>query len=134
MTNTTYCPFISLELKGTFYSYYSVLSCLLFNVEAFFNVAIYCLNSLFQARDSQLSLLQGSLSRLIYRYLSSGGQADDAGQRKCLLEKADEKTRLLLSLVQDIHTSAHIIKHRTRSRYQDTSVCSCNCNYLSSVS
>ena len=78
-------------------------------------------------RDIQLSLLQGRLSQLIYRYLASGGQGqddqekvEDADKRRRLLEEADWKIRLLLSLIQDIHTSAHIMKHRTRSRHQDS--------------
>ena len=82
---------------------------------------------LLQVRDIQLSLLQGRVSQLIYRYLASGGQGgddqltvEDADQRRRLLEEADWKTRLLLSLIQDIHASAHIMKHRTMSRHQDT--------------
>ena len=84
-----------------------------------------------------MSLLQGSLSQLIYRYLAGGGQGEDhqealedtdqrrrlledADQRRRVLEEADRKTRLLLSLVQDIHRSAHIMKYRTRSRHHVT--------------
>ena len=72
--------------------------------------------------DQQLCVLQCSLSQLIYRYLAAGGQGedqqetlDDADLRRCLLVEADQKTRLLLSLVQDIQTSANIMKHRTKS-------------------
>ena len=48
--------------------------------------------------------LQASVSQLIYRYLAS-----EEG-----VAAADRKTRLLLSLVQHIHTAAHIMQHRTR--------------------
>ena len=49
--------------------------------------------------------LQGPLSQLIYRFLSSGAGSAEA----------DRKTRLLLALVQDIHMSAYIMQHRTRN-------------------
>ena len=48
--------------------------------------------------------LQASVSQLIYRYLASEEGA----------ASADRKTRLLLSLVQHIHTAAHIMQYRTR--------------------
>ena len=87
----------------------------------------------FQKKNSQLALLQGRLSQLIYRYLAGGGQGEehqktgeDAEQRRRLLEEADRKTRLLLSLVQDIQTAADIMRNRTRSRLQDTNAFSCS--------
>ena len=96
--------------------------------------------------------LQGSVARLIYRYLASGGGEQQAifedanhktpvqkadmkthledndnkmlveeATRKAnevdqatLLEDADQKTQLLLSLIQEIHTCVHIMQHRTR--------------------
>ena len=60
----------------------------------------------FQGLDPNLLDLQASMSQLIYRYLAS-----EEG-----VESADRKTRLLLSLVQHIHTAAHIMQHRTRPR------------------
>ena len=58
----------------------------------------------FQGLDPNLLDLQASMSQLIYRYLAS-----EEGT-----ESADRKTRLLLSLVQHIHTAAHIMQRRTR--------------------
>ena len=69
--------------------------------------------------NPHMSEVQGRLSQLIYRYLDSGGgeegqeKEEDVDQRKPLLEEADRKTRLLLSLLQDIHVSAHIMQHRS---------------------
>ena len=67
--------------------------------------------------------LQATVSQLIYRYLARGGGQGEAKQKTVEEEvgeadqktvgEADQKTRLLLSLVQDIHTSANILQHRT---------------------
>ena len=58
----------------------------------------------FQVTEAPLLGLQASVSQLIYRYLAS-----EEGT-----ESADRKTRLLLSLVQHIHTAAYIMQYRTR--------------------
>jgi hypothetical protein len=83
-------------------------------------------------------VLQGRLAQLIYRYLASGASGEehqetgeDKEQRRGLQEEADKKTRLLLSLVKNIQTSADIMMNRRRSR--DINVCSCNCSYQSSL-
>ena len=61
--------------------------------------------------DSLMLGLQGPLSQLIYRFLASvAGSAE-----------ADRKTRLLLALLQDIHTSAYIMQHRTSNQQTDNS-------------
>ena len=89
--------------------------------------------------------LQGSVARLIYRYLAGGKQQDqwkthleeddqktpaekadidqmtlvEEDQRKAR-EMADRKTQLLLSLVQEIHICVHIMQLGAR-RPQQTS-------------
>ena len=74
-----------------------------FNCAYLFIIVSYVL--LFQVQGPHLLGLQASMSQLIYRYLAS-----EEGS-----ESADRKTRLLLTLVQHIHTAAHIMQHRTRS-------------------
>ena len=54
-------------------------------------------------------VVQKGVSQLIYRYLATLSPDTSGGGA----ESADQKTRLLLSLVQDIHTSANILQHRT---------------------
>ena len=55
-------------------------------------------------------VVQKGVSQLIYRYLATLSPDTSGGGA----ESADRKTRLLLSLVQHIHTAAHIMHHRTR--------------------
>ena len=74
-----------------------------------------------------LNKVQVDLQRLIYRYLSqSETEQTGSGQRKVELDislmdlsqdlpalSADEKTRKLISLVEDIHDCAEIMQNRT---------------------
>ena len=55
-------------------------------------------------------VVQKGVSQLIYRYLATLNRDASGGGA----ESADRKTRLLLSLVQHIHTAVHIMQHRTR--------------------
>ena len=55
-------------------------------------------------------VVQKGVSQLIYRYLATLSPDTSGGGA----ESADRKTRLLLSLIQHIHTAAHIMQHRTR--------------------
>ena len=55
-------------------------------------------------------VVQKGVSQLIYRYLATLSPNTSGGGT----ESADRKTRLLLSLVQHIHTAAHIMQYMTR--------------------
>ena len=63
-----------------------------------------------QDTDPSMLVVQKGVSQLIYRYLATLSPDTSRGGA----ESADQKTRLLLSLVQHIHTAAHIMQHRTR--------------------
>ena len=77
--------------------------------------------------DPVLNKVQLDLQRLIYRYLSqSESEQSGVGQRTVELDislmdlsqdlpdlSADEKTRKLISLVEDIHDCAEIMQNRT---------------------